>query len=260
MEADLWEILVRTPLYLDQTSTPLELDREEVARFYEPLARLALARRRLEGREIVAVAGPPGSGKSAFATTLTATINALAGEETAVMAGLDGWHFPNAYLDSHTVERAGERAPLRTIKGAPGTYDQQKIRAFLSAAHSRGRLVFPVYSRERHDPIPEGGTMAPWQKILVLEGNYWLLGEPPWNEYRAFFDLSIFLKAEAGALIDGLRERHLRGGKSPEFVEEHMREVDLPNIERVLNHSGPADVVVHKADSRRIERVERSRV
>ena len=256
METTLWEILVRTPLYLDQTSTPLELDREEVARFYEPLARLVLERRRPEGREIVAVAGPPGSGKSAFATTLAATADTLAGEETAVAAGLDGWHYPNAYLDSHTVERAGERVLLRTIKGAPETYDQGKIRAFLAAARNAGRLVFPVYSRERHDPIPEGGRLEPWQKILVLEGNYWLLDDRPWRDYRAFFDLRIFLKAGAATLLDGLAARQSAGGKSPEFVDEHIRKVDLPNIELVLNHSGPADVVVHKADGRRIGEVD----
>ena len=129
-------------------------------------------------------------------------------------AGLDGWHYPNAYLDSHTVERAGERVLLRTIKGAPETYDQGKIRAFLAAARNAGRLVFPVYSRERHDPIPEGGRLEPWQKILVLEGNYWLLDDRPWRDYRAFFDLRIFLKAGAATLLDGLAARHLRVEKA----------------------------------------------
>lgn len=36
MEADLWERLSRAPLYLDRTSQRLKLDRQEVARFYEP--------------------------------------------------------------------------------------------------------------------------------------------------------------------------------------------------------------------------------
>jgi hypothetical protein len=35
-----------------------------------------------------------------------------------------------------------------------------------------------------------------------------------------------------------------------------MRLVDLPNIERVLDGSGPADVVVLKADSHRISGLE----
>jgi hypothetical protein len=35
-----------------------------------------------------------------------------------------------------------------------------------------------------------------------------------------------------------------------------MRKVDLPNIQRVLDNSGHADVVVYKADSRRISGVE----
>jgi putative kinase len=255
-EADLWERLSQAPLYLDQTSRLLEMDRQEVIRFYEPLARRVLERRQPGRREIVAIAGPPGSGKTAFATVLTVVLDALAGKELAALVGLDGWHFPNAYLDSHTIQRGEETIPLRRIKGAPETYDQCKILAFLSAARGAERLAYPIYSRELHDPIPEAGVIEPWQQIVVLEGNYWLLDEPPWKQYLPLFDLRIFLKAEPGSLLAGLRERHLRGRKSPGFIAEHMRLVDLPNIERVLNGSGPADVVVLKADSRRISGLE----
>lgn len=255
-EADLWERLGRTSLNLDRTSQRLELDRQEVMHFYELLARCVLERRRPDRREIVAVAGPPGSGKSAFATVLTAVLDALAGEKLAALVGLDGWHFSNAYLDSHTIQRGGETVPLRKIKGAPETYDQLEILAFLSAVRRARRLAYPVYSRYLHDPIAEAGVIESWQQIVVLEGNYWLLDEPPWKQYQPLFDLRIFLKAKPESLLAGLRERHLRGQKNPEFVAEHMRLVDLPNIERVLDGSGPADVVVLKTDSRRINGLE----
>lgn len=256
MEADLWERLSRAPLYLDRTSQRLELDRQEVARFYVPLARCVLQRRKPAQREIVAVAGPPGSGKTAFAALLTAVIDVLAGEKLAALVGLDGWHYPNAHLDSHTIRRGDETLLLRKIKGAPETYDQGAIRAFLAAARGSEQLVYPVYSRELHDPIPGAGVIEPGQRIVVLEGNYWLLDEAPWKQYQALFDLRVFLRAEPEVLLAGLRERHLRGGKSPEFVVEHLRRVDLPNIERVLGRSGPADVVVAKAGSQRISGLE----
>jgi putative kinase len=256
METNLWETLRRVPLFLDQTSKRLELDREEITRFYEPLAHRVLEGRRAGRREIVAVAGPPGSGKTAFAATLVAVLNVLEPADPAVLVGLDGWHYPNAYLDSHRILRDGESLRLRDIKGAPETYDRDKILAFLSEVQRAERLVYPVYSRELHDPMPNAGTIESGQQIVVLEGNYWLLHESPWTEFQPVFDLGIFLTAEPGTLLDGLRERHLRGKKSLEFVEQHMRKVDLPNIQRVLDNSGHADVVVYKADSRRISGVE----
>jgi putative kinase len=253
---DLWKTLGQTPLFLDQTDTLLEVAREEIAEYYAPLAVAALGAVRPGRREIVAVAGPPGSGKSAFATALTAVINAMAGMEAAALVGLDGWHYPNEYLDNHAIERAGEAVPLRRIKGAPETYDQDGIRAFLSRAGAARRLAYPLYSRELHDPIPGAGAIGNGQRIVVLEGNYWLLDEAPWNSYWRLFDLRIFLTAEPGDLLPGLRQRHLRGGKDPDFVEQHLLINDVPNIERVLGHSGPADVLVRKADSRRITGIE----
>jgi pantothenate kinase len=290
-----WQALRQTPLFLDQTSQPLEVDHDETLAYFLPLARLALARVLPGHRIIVAVAGPPGSGKSAFATTLTAVINIIAGEPPdpvraghahpfpqkegehlspsredlspllrgegpgvrSSLVGLDGWHYPNAYLDTHTITRDGETFPLRRIKGAPETYDLAQIGTFLHAAvaPSPSRLPYPVYSRQQHDPIP-GGVLEPWQHIVVLEGNYWLLDEPAWRAFWPLFSLRIFLAAEPSTLLAGLRARHLRGGKDPAFVEKHLAAVDLPNIARVLGHAGPADVIVRKADSRHIAGME----
>jgi pantothenate kinase len=254
--ADLYAALRRQSLTLDQTDTPLEVDRSEVDRFYAPLARLALARVEPERRALVAVAGPPGSGKSAFAATLVAAINALAGEDLAALVGLDGWHWPNAYLENHFVEVNGARVALRALKGAPASYNQAGIAAFLERARRPEALAYPVYSRALHDPLPDGGRIDARQRLLVLEGNYWLLDEPPWRDFRRAFDLSVFLTAAPEALLSGLRERHRRGGKSEAAIACQMHAVDQPDIDLVLARSAPADVTVTKADSRWIQAME----
>jgi pantothenate kinase len=253
MKADLWETLQRKPIYLDRASKALEIERDEVKFFYAPLGELILNRSLPVRREIVAVAGPPGSGKSAFAAALTAVVNALAGRELAATVGLDGWHYPNAYLDTHLIEKDGNRIPLRKIKGAPETYDHEAIGRFLEDVQSTARLTYPVYSRETHDPFPADGLIETGQRVVILEGNYWLLDEPPWCNFRNHIGLSIFLKAAPETLLDGLRERHLRGGKTAEWVEAHLQSVDLPNIKHVLAHSTQADVIIKKANSRRIQ-------
>jgi putative kinase len=256
MTEDLWASLKQAKLYLDQTNKPLEMDRGEIEQYYEPLARLILSRRRPGHRQIVAVAGPPGGGKTAFSTILMLVVNTMAGQNLAVQVGMDAWHFPNAYLDSHFTQRDGQPVLLRRLKGSPETYDRAGIQAFVEAAHRAAGLTYPVYSRELHDPIPDAGLITPEQQVVILEGNYFLLDEPPWSDMQRLFDLRIMIFGLVPDLLDGLRARHIRGRKTPEAVDDHLRRVDIPNMQYVLDHSRRADITVYKADNRHISRVE----
>ncbi len=249
---ELYPALLRAGLTLDGGSVPLEIDRAQVEQFYLPLARRVLALEQPGARAAAAVAGPPGSGKSAFAALLAAAANALAGRPLAACVGMDGWHYPNAYLETHTLQREGREIPLRAVKGAPETFDALALADFLHAARAGGELPYPIYSREVHDPLPAAGRLTPAQRILILEGNYLLLDQPPWSSLRPLFDLTIFLTAGPPTLLDGLIQRHLRGGKDPALAERHARSVDLPNIHLVLEHSSPAGITVEKADGRTI--------
>jgi len=251
----MWQELSQKQLTLDQTSLPLSLEEYEVDQFYSPLALKLIGVGRQKERLLAAVAGPPGSGKTAFATLLVAAINAELKSEQAVLIQQDGWHYPNAYLDSHLIHYRGEDIPLRQLKGSPETYDTAAAFRFIETIRQGGSLPYPVYSRALHDPIPEAGVIRPGHHIVILEGNYWLLQEPAWQPFQALFDVTIFLTADPEKLVDGLRQRHLRGGKTPEFTRAHMDKVDLPNIERVMQHSAPARIVVHKIDSRRISKI-----
>ncbi|MGE5221621.1 MAG: hypothetical protein ACM3PY_04230 [Omnitrophica WOR_2 bacterium] len=251
-----WDRLNRQPVSLDHTSTKPEIEPGEIEQFYIPLAETILARSAVGKRLVVAVAGPPGSGKTVFATLLVAVINSLHGEDRAVVVGMDGWHYTNQYLESNEIDLNGQRMLLRKIKGMPETYDFQSIHAFLEKIESEDRVDFPVYSRELHDPVYTGEAVQPWHSIVVFEGNYLLLDETPWNQLQPFLDVRIFLKADRQNLFEGLRQRHSRGGKDPDQIDQQIERVDLPNIDRVLDHLAGADVIVYKADSRRIIKME----
>jgi len=251
-----WERLSCNPLFLDQTETRLEVDRAQVEDFYHPLAVRLLAMQAPAARLLVGVAGPPGSGKTTFATILVQVINAESGAEAAVTVGLDGWHYPNDYLETHFVERDGQRIALPQIKGAPETFDAAAAYDCLSRMRGGGSVSFPVYSRRLHEPLPEAGMVAPSLRIVVVEGNYLLLDEPRWRGFRELFDVRLFIVAREETLLEGLRERHLRGGRLPEDVERWMRRVDRPNIQRVLPGAAHAQVLVHKDDVRHIASVE----
>ncbi len=251
----MWQELSQQHLMLDQTSTPLQIDREEVEQFYQPLARELIRRGSSQHRFLTAIAGPPGSGKTAFATLLVAVINAELKSEQAAMIPQDGWHYPNAYLDVHTIYHNGETISLRQLKGAPETYDTDAAYTFLARVKQGKSLSYPVYSRVQHNPIADAGMVSQNQRWMILEGNYWLLQEPAWQPFQGLFDATIFLTASPDTLIEGLRQRHLRGGKEPAFIEKHMKIVDIPNIERVLGHSSQAQIVVEKKNSRQIARI-----
>ncbi|NIV29163.1 MAG: nucleoside/nucleotide kinase family protein [Anaerolineae bacterium] len=254
-----WEHLSRSSLFLDKTDVPLEIDRGQIEQFYHPLATDLLLQSRSVPRLMVAVAGPPGSGKTAFATILVAVINAETGDNVAALVGLDGWHHTNAYLATHSIERDGKRIALRSIKGAPETFDATAAYGCLSAIRRGGQVSFPVYSRRLHEPIPAEGTIESSHRIVLAEGNYLLLDEGHWSRFRPLFDVRMFVSATIETLIAGLRERHLRGGKTAAATERHIREVDLPNAARVGPSVLHAHVVAHKADTRRIDRIQWSK-
>jgi pantothenate kinase len=254
-----WERLVRADLCIDRTEIALEIEWDQVEAFYHPLATDLLARAVPGNRLMVAVAGPPGSGKTAFATILVAVINAEAGDDVAVLVGLDGWHFPNDYLETHHVEQDGEKVALRSIKGSPETFDVLAASDCLAEMRRGGAVSFPVYSRELHDPVPGGGMVEAFRQVVVVEGNFLLLDQDPWNRLRQLFDVCVFISASPEILVKGLRERHLRGGKTLAATDRQIFEVDLPNAKRVAPGVVYAQVLVHKANVRRIDRIEQKR-
>jgi pantothenate kinase len=243
-------------LFLDRTDVPLEVDRSQIEQFYYPLATTLLTKSGSVPRLMVAVAGPPGSGKTAFATMLVAVVNAETDDDVATLVGLDGWHYPNDYLATHSIERDGKRIALQSIKGAPETFDAASAFDCLSAIRRGGQVSFPLYSRRLHEPVPAGGTIESSDRIVVVEGNYLLLDEAPWDRFRQLFDARVFISATLETLLDGLRERHLRGGKTAAATERQIREVDLPNAARVGRSVVHAQAVAHKANTRRIARIE----
>ncbi len=233
----------------------LEVDRTQIEQFYQPLAKALLSRCSSASRLMVAVAGPPGSGKTAFATILVAVINAEASDDLAVLVGLDGWHYSNEYLATHFIDRDVERIALRSIKGAPETFDAVGAYGCLSEMRRGGYVSFPVYSRRLHEPVPRGGVVDSRHKIVVVEGNYLLLDEDPWRRIRRLFDICVFILAPCEVLVSSLTERHQRGGKTPEATVQHVRRVDIPNAERVSRSVARAQVLVHKKDARTVDRI-----
>lgn len=254
MSRSIWRKLAGKCLSPDFSGDTLTLKKDQVLYHYLPIAAYLLKRVNPFWRSLVAIAGPPGSGKTSFSMILAALINAIHPHLAAVV-GQDGWHFSNAYLSTHSVCRHEGTIILSEIKGAPETFDVDRFSSFLQQARIQPYLPYPIYSRTLHEPISNAGTILPYHRLILVEGNYLLLDLSPWNELHSLFDHTIFIQAPLHTLLSGLRARHLRGGKSLERTENHLQRVDLPNIQLVQQSSTPADILVVKAEPAIISRV-----
>ena len=102
----------------------VKYNEDTVNQLFLPWLRKLTQIQRQKQRKIMAfLAAPPATGKSTlvqFWEQLSKTQDEL---QEVQSLGMDGFHYPNAYLDSHTIERDGETITLRSIKGAPETFD-----------------------------------------------------------------------------------------------------------------------------------------
>jgi len=183
-------------------------------------------------RFIVAIAGPPGSGKSSLAERLSEVLPA---DKTAVVP-MDGFHFDDIILN---------RRGLRSRKGAPETFDFAGFAALLGRIRSgEPDIAIPVFDRSMELSRAGAAIIGSDVKFVLVEGNYLLLDEEPWSGLGSLFDFSIFVDVPRSELERRLMERWRGHGKSDDDSRAWIASNDMPNIERVLARRRVADLVV----------------
>ena len=117
----------------------VEFDSRNRERVFLPLLRHLTNLQREKKRRIVAfLAAPPAAGKSTLCLYLEQLSRTEPDLTPVQSVGIDVFHYPQAYLDSHTIVRDGTTIPLAKIKGAPETYDVEKLRALLEHVYEDG--------------------------------------------------------------------------------------------------------------------------
>ncbi len=200
----------------------------------EPIANEILKRAAGAARFVVAIAGPPGAGKSTLAEAVAETL--VAGGEKAAVLPMDGFHMDNAVL---------EEKGLLPRKGSPETFD---VRAFLSTVAAvranDGEVLVPVFDRSREIAIASARIVAPETRIILVEGNYLLLDEAPWTGLEGAFDFSIFINLGVEELERRLLKRWYDHGYDEEAAKRKALGNDIPNAHRVVEHQRAADLVL----------------
>ena len=178
-------------------------------------------------RFIIAIAGPPGSGKS----TISNKISFYLGKKIKILP-MDGFHLENQQLIT---------LKLLDRKGAPETFDTKKFVNTVKKLKKSETIFYPTFDRSLDKTIPNSEVITKCNKIILVEGNYLLLNYKPWSNLRNLFDLTIFLDVKKKELISRLIRRWIDHGLTEMQAKKRAIGNDMVNVEVVLKKSFRAD-------------------
>ena len=185
-------------------------------------------------RYMVAIVGAPASGKSTLATNLRDALVALG--ETAIVVPMDGFH-----LDDIILNARGHRAR----KGAPHTYDVAGFETLLKRIKAREEeIAIPVFDRSLELSRAAADIITSQAKFILVEGNYLLLKQKPWERLKPLFDFSIYLNEPIVELEQRLIKRWLDHGFDMAYAKNWIASNDQLNIKTVVEESAAADLTV----------------
>lgn len=210
--------------------------------FIPLLRRLTELQRRENRRIIVMLAAPPAAGKSTLLSFLEYLAKDTEGVEEISVTGIDGFHRRQEYLTSHDVIVDGKPINMVKIKGAPITFDFEKLRDKVKELKMGKLCRWPLYDRKLHNPVEDAIVVD--KDIVILEGNYLLLKEKGWEELKDFADYTILITADIKDLRQRLIDRKSASGMQLEEAEKFVEFSDLRNAKLCIENSFKADMML----------------
>ena len=175
-----------------------------------------------EDRNLIAIAGPPGSGKSTVAEVVVDLMNENL-MKTSLLP-MDGFH-----LDNKTLEREN----LFDRKGAPETFDVKGFIELIGKLRYKRNLSIPLFDRKLDEVVKNGRKISSEQEYIVIEGNYLLLNKDLWRDLYYYWDYKVFLSVDNSVLKSRLIQRWLNENHTYSEAEKRVTKNDLVNADVV---------------------------
>lgn len=183
-----------------------------------------------QDRKLIAIAGAPGSGKSTLAVDLAHQLG-----PTAAVMPMDGFHLDNDVL--HAMD-------LFHRKGAPETFDADGFVALMKRLRGEDTVSYPTFDRDADRTVPDGGQINETTRIVLVEGNYLLLDQSPWDNLAGLFDMTVRLVVDHETLAARLIKRWIHHGLSPETARDRALGNDMVNARYGDAHSFDPDYLI----------------
>ena len=183
-----------------------------------------------EGRKLIAIAGPPGAGKSTAAMALRDRLPA------AAVLQADGFHYDNALLD---------QLGRRQHKGAPDTFDCVGLKLILDRVKGgEAGVVVPIFDRELDISRGSAARIPNAARFIIVEGNYLASSKAPWADLRSCFDIVVYLDVPEVELVRRLHRRWDDLGWPLDKARNWIETNDLPNIAFAKQTKRDVDIII----------------
>jgi pantothenate kinase len=187
-------------------------------------------------RRVVAIAGPPASGKSTLATSIERRLNEAEPGLCALLP-MDGFHYDDEVL----IPRG-----WRPRKGAPHTFDVGGYATALRRLRANDEESVAVPRFDRSIEIARAGAILIERavRIIITEGNYLLLRDAPWAALRPSFDRSVLITTDMATLEARNRQRWVDIDMDEAGIRAKLEANDMPNARLIVERSGTPDWIV----------------
>lgn len=152
---------------------------------------------------------------------------------------MDGFHYPKARLQQFEDPQAAFAR-----RGAPWTFDAQAFVDCVRSIRELGDAEVPSFDHGVGDPVQGDIRVLPSHRVVLVEGNYLLLDEPPWSQLLPLFDETWYVECDVDEAMSRVFARQTGHGVAPEVSRGRISGNDRPNAELVARTSARAERLV----------------
>ena len=187
-------------------------------------------------RILIGVVGPPCSGKSTFSSQFNKFLIKKNKKEYSKIVPMDGFHFDNIIL---------KKRNLLARKGDPITFDAYGFVDLVKKIkfNTNSPVALPVFDRDLELSRGSADIVQKNNRIIIIEGNYLLLKNTPWNFLKKYIDIFVFLNVDKKILHERSKKRWEHYGVSKKQILKKVNN-DMRSVKIVLLNSNKPHIVI----------------